>query len=169
VVWKQAIIVLILKPGKPADHGLSYQPISLLSPVAKILEHLIKPKVLAALPKHSSQHAYAPMHSTATSLLPLATQVAICFNDNKPPRRCAMVAIDIAEAFDSVDHTIILDEVSNSTLDSNYIRWLAAYLRGQSASCSFNGAMSQRCKVKSGFPQGSVLSRTCGMLSSLTF
>jgi hypothetical protein len=119
VVWKQAIIVPILKPGKPANQGLSYRPISLLSPVVKILEHLIKPEVLAALPKQSSQHAYAPMHFTTTPLLLLATWVAICFNDKKPPRHCAMVAIDIAKAFDSVDHIIFLDEVSISTLDSN--------------------------------------------------
>jgi hypothetical protein len=98
------------------------------------------------------------MHSTTTALLPLATQVAICFNDKKPPRRCAMVAIDISKAFDSVDHTIFLKEVSKSTLNSNYIRWLAVYLRGRTASCSFTGAMSRQCKVKSGFPQGSVLS-----------
>jgi hypothetical protein len=50
VIWKQAFIVPILKPGKPADEGLSYRPISLLSPVVKTLEHLIKAEVLAALP-----------------------------------------------------------------------------------------------------------------------
>jgi hypothetical protein len=77
VVWKQAIIIPVLKPGKPADQGLSYRPISLLSPVAKILERLIKPDIVAALPKHKSQHAYSPMHSTTTALLPLATQIAI--------------------------------------------------------------------------------------------
>jgi hypothetical protein len=43
-------------------------------------------------------------------------------------------------------------------LNSNYVRWLSVYLRGRSACCSFNGATSNHCKVKSGFPQGSVLS-----------
>ena len=45
VIWKQAIVVPILKPGKPAEQGNSYRPISLLSPVVKILllERLIKP------------------------------------------------------------------------------------------------------------------------------
>jgi hypothetical protein len=114
VVWKQAIIIPVLKPGKPADQGLSYRPISLLSPVVKILERLIKPDIVAALPNHKSQHAYSPMHSATIALLPLAMQIAIGFNDAKPPCRSAIAAIDISKAFDSVDHTIFLNEVCNS-------------------------------------------------------
>jgi hypothetical protein len=32
VIWKQAVIIPIVKPGKPASQGTSYRPISLLSP-----------------------------------------------------------------------------------------------------------------------------------------
>jgi hypothetical protein len=56
IVWKQAIIIPVLKPGKPADQGLSYRPISLLSPVVKILKRLIKPDVNFSLPKHCNRH-----------------------------------------------------------------------------------------------------------------
>jgi hypothetical protein len=122
VIWKLAVIVPILKPGKPAEQGLSYRPISLLSPVVKILEQLIKPDVVAALPKNENQHAYTPLHSTTTALLPIATQIAIGFNDKKPPRRLAVLAIDISKAFDSVDHTLFIYEICDSILHSNYIR-----------------------------------------------
>jgi hypothetical protein len=60
-IWKSAHIVPILKPGEPADQGLSYRSISLLSPAAKILECLLRPEIVAALPKAKSQHGYAPM------------------------------------------------------------------------------------------------------------
>ena len=158
VIWKRAVIIPILKPGKSADQGLSYRPISLLSPIVKILERLIKPDVVAALPKHKDQHAYTPLHSTVTALLPIATQIAIGFNDNKPARRTAVAALDISKAFDSVDHTLFIEEICNSVLNSNLIRWISAYLRGRTASCNYNGQTSQLRNVKSGFPQGSVLS-----------
>ena len=42
-IWKQAIIIALLKAGKPASLGTSYRPISLLSPTAKVLERLLLP------------------------------------------------------------------------------------------------------------------------------
>jgi hypothetical protein len=62
-IWKAAIIVPVLKPGKPANEGSSYCPMSLLCPVAKVLERLLLPAVTAALSKHPSQHGFSPLHS----------------------------------------------------------------------------------------------------------
>jgi hypothetical protein len=114
--------------------------------------------VVATLPKHKDQHAYAPLHSVTTALLPIARQIAIGFNNKKPPRRTAVTSIEISKAFDLVDHTLFIEEISNSQLHSNYIRWISAYLRGRTACCNYNGILSQLRNAKSGFPQGSVLS-----------
>ena len=158
VVWKTAITIPILKPGKPADQGASYRPISLLSAAVKILERLLRPHIRAALPKHRSQHGYAFQHSTTTALLPIATKVAIGFNNKKPASRSVLVTIDVSKAFDSVEHTLLIEDISNSSLHPNYVRWLAAYLRGQVASCQFDGVKSKLRNIKSGTPQGSCLS-----------
>ena len=68
--------------------------------------------------------------------------VAIGSNGQKPAQRSAMAAIDISKAFDSVDHVLLIEVISSSSLRSNYVRWLAAYLRGRTASCDYNGAWS---------------------------
>jgi hypothetical protein len=158
VVWKTAIIIPILKPGKPADQGTSYRPISLLSPAVKILERLLRPHIRMALLKHPSQHGYSEQHSTVTALLPIATKVAIGFNAKKPASRSVLVTIDVSKAFDSVDHTLLIEQISGSSLPSNYVRWLAAYLRGRVASCQYGGVVSKPRNIKSGTPQGSGLS-----------
>jgi hypothetical protein len=36
-IWKTVLVLPIPKPGKPIDKDASYRPISLLSPVVKIL------------------------------------------------------------------------------------------------------------------------------------
>jgi hypothetical protein len=95
-IWKAAVIIPILKPGKCADQGSSYRPILLLCPAVKLLERLLKPFIQVEYPKCRSQHGYAPFHSTTTALLPIATQVAIGFNDQKPARHSAMVILDIS-------------------------------------------------------------------------
>jgi hypothetical protein len=157
-IWKAAMIVPVLKPGKPANAGSSYRPISLLSPAVKVLERILLHHVTDALPKCDSQQGFSPLHSCTSALLPIATNVAIGFNGPKPACRSALCAIDISKAFDSIDHTLLLDQISNSSLHHNLIRWLAAYVRGRTACCIYGSAKSKSMILRSGVPQGSVLS-----------
>ena len=69
-IWKQSIVVPILKPGKPAGLGSGYRPISLLCPAVKIFERLLLPE-LNNLPLSPTQHGFRSNHSTTTALLPL--------------------------------------------------------------------------------------------------
>jgi hypothetical protein len=157
-IWKAAIVVPVLKPGKPANEGGSYSPISLLSPAVKVLQRLLLPLISAALPKDKTQHGFAAMHSCTTALLPIVTRVAIGFNDPKPARRIAICAVNISKVFDSVNHKLLLQQISGTDLHPNLVRWLAAYLQDQSARCVWNSATSSPWTIYMGVPQGSVLS-----------
>jgi hypothetical protein len=157
-MWKAAIIVPILKLGKPTDVGGSYRPISLLCLAAKVLERLLLPLVTDDLPKSSFQHGFAPKHSCTTSLLPIVTRIAIGFNDPKPARCTAVCALDISKAFDSISHTLLIEQIAATSLHSNIVRWLSAYIRGRTARCTYISAVSQPMILCSGVPQRSVLS-----------
>jgi retron-type reverse transcriptase len=98
------------------------------------------------------------MHSTVTVLLPLATKIAIGFNEKKPASRTATVSLDISKSFDSISHDLLLEKISTTTLHSNIIRWLLTYLRGRTAVCLFQGVTSSQWTCHSGVPQGLVLS-----------
>jgi hypothetical protein len=156
--WKKANIIPIPKPGKPANQSTGYRLISLLSLAVKVLERLLLPILTDALPCAPSQHGYRPMHSFNTALLPIVTKIAIGFNELKPASRTALVALDISKAFDAVDHDLLLGKVSDTQLHSNIVRWLKTYLRGRTALCVFQGAISKEFKCHSGVLQGSVIS-----------
>jgi hypothetical protein len=66
--------------------------------------------------------------------------------------------VDISKAFDAVDHTLLLQQISASDINSNVVRWLAAYLWGSTASCLYQSCKSRSKIIHSGIPQGSVLS-----------
>jgi hypothetical protein len=72
--------------------------------------------------------------------------------------RTGMVSIDIAKAFDSIDHDLLLEKVAGANLHSNIVRWLATYLRGRTAVCISQGVVSKPRRCHSGVPQGSVIS-----------
>jgi hypothetical protein len=141
-IWKKAVIIPIPKPGKPADQSTGYQPISLLSPAVKVLERLLLPFLTESLPCAPNQHGYRSFRSTTTALLPIVINIANGMNEPKPASRTAFVALDISKAFDAVDHVLLLEKVSATSLNSNVTWWLAAYLRGRTAVCLFQGATS---------------------------
>ena len=157
-IWKEANIIPIPKPGKPAGVSTSYRPISLLSPCIKVLERLLLPSCTAAFDLAPTQHGFRPLHSTTTALLPMANRVAQGFNDVKPPRRTAVVSVDISKAFDSVHPDLLLEKISRTNLHHNLVRWLNCLLRGRTASCLYDGVRSKRRVIHTGTPQGGVLS-----------
>jgi hypothetical protein len=70
-IWKKALVILVLKLGKPPDVSSSYRPISLLSPVVKLLERLLLPSLSAVFVMSPTHHGFRPGRSTTTALLPL--------------------------------------------------------------------------------------------------
>ena len=54
-IWKNSVIIPILRAGKPREQYRSYRPFSLLWPAAKILERLLVPTIVKALSTPASQ------------------------------------------------------------------------------------------------------------------
>ena len=159
-IWKQALVIPVLKPGKVPTEGPSYRPISLLCPASKILEKLVHPFLQEAFVFDESQHGFRSRRSTTSALLPLVTTIADGFNEAKPPKRTVVVAVDLSRAFDTVNHDILLKKVSESPLHSNLVRWLNTYLRGRQQAVVYNGRKSSFKRINRGVPQGAVISPT---------
>ena len=157
-IWKTSLVIPLAKPGKDAKLASSYRPISLLSPAAKVLEHILLPSVTSYLPPNANQHGFRPQHSTVSALLKLSTKIANGFNKKQPPNRTIVVALDLTKAFDSVDHTQLIETIHNSSAPSYLVRWLSSYLRGRQAKTSFRNETSRSHIVRTGVPQGSVIS-----------
>ena len=157
-IWKQANVIFIPKGGKPISEGVSYRPISLLPPAAKVLEKLLLPYLQEHLNLADHQHGFRSSRSTVSALLPLVHNVALGFNQRKPPSRTVALAVDFSKAFDTVDHAQLIQGISESSLPHNCVRWLAGYLRGRMSSCRFGDSASSFVHIRSGVPQGSVIS-----------
>jgi len=157
-VWKTGRIIPLLKPGKSAGEGPSYRPISLLSPLAKILEAVLLPQINESVTLEDHQHGFRKGRSTTTALHAINEHIADGLNRKKPVHRTVSVAIDLSRAFDTVDHHLLLQDISELNLNDYIKRFLCAYLRGRQTYVEFRGAKSKFRKVKQGVPQGGVLS-----------
>ena len=136
-IWKQSVIVPLLKPGKDPEAGKSYRPVSLLSPAIKVLERLLLPTHNTHLQPADTQHGFRPKHSTVTALHQLNHAIAKGVNRKRPPQRTMVVALDLSKAFDSVSHNKLITDLLGSSLPGSVTRWLSAYLRGRQSRVLF--------------------------------
>ncbi len=68
-----------------------------------------------------------------------------------------VVFLDLKKAFDTVDHTILINKLRKYCWGPNAILWFIDYLSGRTQKCSVNGIKSGACSVTCGIPQGSIL------------
>ncbi|XP_064486168.1 uncharacterized protein LOC135398713 [Ornithodoros turicata] len=68
-----------------------------------------------------------------------------------------LVALDVAKAYDSVEHSVLLQELVNANTPPYLIAWVMAFLCDRSFFCSAGSLVSSSYPQSRGVPQGSVL------------
>ena len=153
--WKEAYVLPILKGGDPSDLN-NYRPISKLSVVAKIMESLVNDQLKEFLSEsgqlNSVQSGFRSGHSTITAASKVLNDIIQGLDNNK---HCA--AFDLSKAFDTVDHTILINRLHNIGLCVNSVRWFANYLTDGSQTVLADGQRSSPKSIARGVPQGSIL------------
>lgn len=158
-MWKQANIILLLKPNKDKQSPSSYRPISLLSCLGKLLEKIIKSRLMLEverrqlLPQH--QAGFRSKKSTINNIVRLERYA----RDNLiRSRHSAVIFFDIKAAFDSVWHDGLLYKINDFNLPPYLTSYLMSFLHNRTANIEFENALSRSFNLKSGTPQGSPLS-----------
>ncbi|CAF5086719.1 unnamed protein product, partial [Rotaria magnacalcarata] len=158
--WKTANVILIMKPKKDKQHPSSYRPISLLSCLGKLLEKIIKQRLMLELerrnilPEH--QTGFRPGKSTIYNILRLERYAQ---NQLRCARRhSAVILFDIKAAFDSVWHDGLISKLNDLRLPKYIINYLTSFLKDRTASIEIENVLSRQFNLRSGTPQGSPLS-----------
>ena len=129
----------------------SYRPVqSHYSAQPQVLEYLLLPTINKYLLLGQDQHCFRREHSTTSVLLQLTTDIAVGFNQGKPPDRAVCVAVDLSATFDTVCHNNLLSEINRSQLPPATARWLSCYMRGRQAKPYFRGVKSTSGKFNTG-------------------
>ena len=77
-------------------------------------------------------------------------------NYDKNEVSCA-VYLDLSKAFDTLDHTVLLDKLKYYGVQNNALNWFASYLSNRYQYVDFNGTFSSKLPLTTGVPQGSIL------------
>src|ERR1043165_1048042 len=152
-----AKIIPIFKQGDHEDIT-NYRPISILPYFSKVLEKLMYNRLYDYVTKmkilYPSQHGFQTGHSTSMALLTIQDNISTVIDKNE---FAIGIFLDIAKAFDTVDHNILLAKLQNIGIRGINLCWFRNYLTNRQQLVASRGHLSKLRLIKFGVPQGSVL------------
>uniref|UniRef100_A0ABD2VRE4 Reverse transcriptase domain-containing protein n=2 Tax=Trichogramma kaykai TaxID=54128 RepID=A0ABD2VRE4_9HYME len=154
--WKSgAICVLLKSPDKDRSALKSYRPVCLLPVLSKVLERLIRWRLLPVISNEdhasSRQFGFRAERCTADAI-GLARSIV---SDSEKPLAFGIL-FDITGAFDNLRWDSVMEELATRSCPGNLWWLIRDYLADRTVSLTSDGSRVVR-EVKKGAPQGSIL------------
>lgn len=158
--WKQSKVTPLFKDGN-RQYMNNYRPISSIPLLAKILEkcvHLHLSSYLETNDKlYKLQFGFRPNKSTTHAV---ATLLNDMYNATDNNHFIKAIFIDFRKAFNTVNHTILLNKLKSYGIINLEHLWFTNYLSDRSQSTIANGIISNPLTITCGVPQGTTLGPT---------
>ena len=155
--FKVAQVIPLFKGGDKEDPSC-YRPISLLPTFGKLFEKIISVRIINFLNKFDlfSSHQFGFRENYSAEYAILDIHEKLLNNLDKGLTSCA-IFLDLAKAFDSVNHEILLKKLSRYGIRGRVLKLFKSYLDSRYQYTKVGNALSSVSPVKFGVPQGSIL------------
>jgi hypothetical protein len=154
---KKAVVCPIYKGGKKDDIGC-YRPISLLNSLSKIIETAAKRRLLDFIEKNNrlsdKQFGFRKNRGTQEAMAFLTQKVVNILDKGE---KCITVFLDLAKAFDTVSHGLLLAKLYKMGVRGSAYKWFSNYLTDRTQKTKIGRYFSEEARIRFGVPQGSVL------------
>ena len=136
----------------------NYRPVSVLPVFSKILERLVYNRLLKFINKHNvlypNQFGFQANRSTSMALITLIDKITESIDNGN---NVLGIFLDFSKAFDTVDHSILIEKLQCYGIRGLALLWIKNYLNNRKQYVSYNGVKSNLLTIKCGVPQGSIL------------
>ena len=154
---KIAKVIPIFKKGDPSLFE-NYRPISLLPAISKVLEKIIALQLSSYFETNKllfdNQYGFRPKHSTEHAALELIDRIINKMDTNEIPLN---IFLDLSKAFDTIDHTILLNKLKYYGLKGPTLNLFQSYLTNRRQYTEIEDTTSTILPIQVGVPQGSIL------------
>lgn len=155
---KRSWLLPLYKGKGDRDAPGNYRPIALVGYLSKVLERVAKSQTESFLEGLGfftrDQFGFRKSRSTDLALGHLWQEIA---DATENAEICLGAFLDVAKAFDCIDHQIFLEMLRTLGCSSSTVRWFGTYLSGREQAVKIGSLESRWEGVSIGTPQGSVL------------
>ena len=155
--WKFSKLIPLYKKGDKLERK-NYRPVSILSPISKVLEKIIYEQIYSYFTRnalfHPNLHGYRSNRSTQTALLQMYDRWVRASHEGK---LSGVVLLDLSAAFDLVDPELLLKKLKIYGFDDYILQWLESYLSQRYQAVWIDNSLSSFLHCPVGVPQGSNL------------
>ena len=153
---KKAKIIPLYKANDPMLFN-NYRPISILPLFSKVLERIMYNRIVKFINKHKLlyeyQFGFRKDHSTYMALIILIDKITEALDNGE---FTITVLIDFRKAFDTVDHSILLNKLYHYGIRGIAFEWMKSYLSNRQQQVYYNGANSSYITMNCGVTQVSI-------------
>ena len=146
--WKLANVTPLFKKGDKSNPG-NYRPISLTSVVCKLMESILRDKIVEFLEKNNiirdSQHGFPNRRSCLTNLLDFLHDIYEMYEEG---RAVDIIYLDFQKAFDKVPHRKLLNKVESHGISGHVHHWISDWLCDRKQRVVLNGKFSLAQRFK---------------------
>ena len=136
----------------------NYRPISLLPIISKFFEKIKYARISSFIFNkkilYEKQYGFQKVKSTEHAILDLQSKIINSLENGEIP--CS-IFLDFAKAFDTVNHSILLQKLNHSGIRGKTFEWFQSYLKDRKQCVSLKDTESTYLCMKNGVPQGHVL------------
>ena len=163
-IWKRQQLILLPKPGKPPGDPSSYRPICLLDTLGKLLERIINSRLLEYVEGEGgladTQYGFRKGRSTVDAISRVVAMADKALKRKKTGNRyCAIVTIDVRNAFNSASWEAIAVSLHRMGVPDQLSRMLRSYFENRVLLYDTDEGQKS-VQVSAGVPQGSILGPT---------
>ena len=112
--FKRALVKPLLKNPGLEFLEKNYRPVSNLSYIIKLAEHVVAAQLVTHIERHgmmeAHQSAYHSSHSMETALLKVKTDIIQALDNQEV---ACLILLDLSAVFDTIDHDILLNRLKS--------------------------------------------------------
>lgn len=155
--WREANVCSLYKKGSRTDPS-NYRPISLTSVMARMFERMVCPRLVNQLSPSlcNTQFGFRKERCTYDNIQLLQERVFTVLNANRSSR-LPVAFLDLAKAFDKVDHKSLLCKLSQLNVTGKMWNFIRGFLSNRRFRTLEQDQVSNWYPIHSGVPQGTVL------------
>ena len=136
----------------------NYRPISNLPVLSKVFEKLTLIRLISFVSRYEllsdSQYGFRRGRNTSQAAIRL---VSLIMKSYSKRMYCACFFLDLRKAFDTVDHQILMQKLSNAGFRDPIYNFLLSYLSNRKQLVQVGAFKSRELLITKGVPQGSLL------------